>query len=271
MLLSDKVTVITGAASGLGRAMAFECAREGARIAILDRSVEASAAALEELREVSAAKHFFVEVDVASAESVDRAFDEVLEQARHIDALVNSAGVREITGPLEISAAEWEKVIAVNLSGTFYCARAAARAMAPEAGGSIVNISSVAGLVGFDKRPAYSASKAGVIGITRSLAKDLASRNVRVNAICPGLMRTQLTEGYFTDAQFVERLPITIPLGRPGRPDNIAKAALFLLSDLSEFITGIALPVDGGFMAAGTFDVSGEDSAFNSSANSTSS
>jgi NAD(P)-dependent dehydrogenase (short-subunit alcohol dehydrogenase family) len=256
-MLKNKVAVVTGAGSGLGRGIALRFKAEGASIVALDRDLEAARRVADELGG-SAEGHRAIGVDVSAADEVTGAFEEI----GRLDVLVNSAGIREIRPPLELAAEEWDRVIAVNLSGTFYCSQAAARRMSAEGSGSIVNISSVTGLTGFALRPAYSASKAGILGLTRSLSQDLAPLGVRINAICPGLISTPLTEAYLEDDDFIRRLSMTIPMARAGEPEDIAQAALYLASDMSKFVTGIALPVDGGFVAAGTFDPTGEGSAF---------
>lgn len=252
-LLEGRVAAITGGASGIGRRTAQLFAEAGATVAVLDRAIDAAAETVAELDLIAATGHLAVEVDVAQLDSVEAAFSGLREQLGGVDVLMNSAGIREIVGPLEISEEEWNRVLAVNLSGTFFCAREAARAMIEGDGGSIINISSAVGLAGFAKRPAYAATKAGVIGITRSLAKDLGPHGIRANVIAPGLLRTPLTEMYYDDEEWVAGLPEHIPLGRPGNPEDIAGTALFLASDLSRYVSGVTLPVDGGFIGAGTF------------------
>lgn len=268
--LDGRVVAITGAASGLGREMGRLLAGLGARVAVLDRAADAAAETVAELAELADGGHFAVTVDVSDGADVGRAFDQLVGEAGRIDGLVNSAGIREITPILEIGPEEWERVVAVNLSGTFFCAQAAARKMKDGGGGSIVNISSVAGLAAFENRPAYAATKAGVVGVTMALARDLAKFGIRANAIAPGLMQTPLTKAYFEDEGFVEQLHITVPAGRPGRPRDIANMVAFLLSDLSDYVSGAVLPVDGAFMATGAFDVRGGESAMNKAGTGTS-
>lgn len=263
--LRGKVIAITGGGSGLGREMALLFARQGARVAVLDRAADSARAVVDELNADQGQEHLALTVDVSSAQDVNETFDRLAREASGVYGLVNSAGIREIASVLELTPAEWERVLAVNLSGTFYCSQAAARQMLASGTGAIVNISSVAGLVAFDNRPAYTASKAGVVGLTKSFAKELAPRGVRVNAICPGLMRTPLTESYFEDEQFERNIGVTVPLGRPGLPHEIAEIALFLLSPASSLISGVALAADGAFMASGTFDISQGDSPFRKS------
>ena len=236
MLLDGRVALVTGAASGIGREIAAVFEREGATVAGLDRAGDG-----------------LLHADVRSPDEVERAIAAVVEQHGRLDVLVNCAGIREIGDVYSIAAAEWENVIAVNLSGTFYCCQAAARAMRDTGGGAIVNISSVGGLVGLSHRPAYTASKHGVVGLTKSLARDLAPDGIRVNAICPGLIRTALTEQYFEDEAFERNLATIVPQGRAGEASDVANAALYLASDLSSYVNGIALAVDGGWLAEKSF------------------
>lgn len=228
--------LVTGAASGIGLAIAERFAREGARVLGLDRSGDVA-----------------FHADVRSPADVERAVARLAADEGRLDVLVNSAGVREIGDVYTMSTDEWDNVIAVNLSGTFYCCQAAARRMRESGGGAIVNISSVGGLIGLARRPAYTAAKHGVIGLTKSLARDLGPDGIRVNAICPGMIRTPLTEQYFGEPAFEEGLRTVVPQGRVGVPDDVADAALYLASDQSAYVSGIALTVDGGWLAEKSF------------------
>lgn len=251
MILENKRTVITGAASGIGAGAALAFAREGARVAALDRDLDGARKVVAELAEVGAGPHLAHEVDVSSPESIDSAFDAVDAAFGRVDVLVNCAGVRGTGSPLDATLDEWRFVIDVNLTGTFYCAQKAARRMADAGtGGSIINIASTAGILAVNRRTAYCASKAGVIGLTKSLALDLGELGIRVNAICPGLTHTGLTAPYFEDAGWVEQIEADIPLRRSGQPEDLAAAITFLAGDLSAYITGIAMPVDGGMIAS---------------------
>ena len=236
--------LVTGAASGIGRAIAERFAAEGAHVSGFDR-------------EGDVAFHG----DVRSPADVEDAVARVVAAEGRIDVLVCSAGVREIGDVYTMPTDEWDNVIAVNLSGTFYCCQAAARHMRESGGGAIVNLSSVGGLIGLARRPAYTAAKHGVVGLTKSLARDLGPAGIRVNAICPGLIRTPLTEQYFGDDSFEQELAVTVPLQRYGTAGDVAQAALYLASDMAAYVTGVALPVDGGFLAEKSF-VSGAGSAF---------
>ena len=264
MMLNERVAAITGGASGIGRATALRFASEGARVAILDTNGDLAEELVAEIVEAGGAEPFHVPADVADGDSVDAAFAEIERRAGSTDVLVTSAGIRAISDPLELDRDRWEREIAVNLTGTFYCAQAAARQMvASGRGGSIVTISSTAGILAYENRPAYSASKFGVIGITKSLARDLGSRGIRVNCICPGLMRTPFTEAFFADEDLVRSLPRIVPIGTPGTPDVVADGALFLASDLSRYVSGVVLPIDGGQSTVASFNVAGKaDSPF---------
>ena len=239
-MLENRVVLVTGAASGIGLAIAERFAREGARVTGFDRAGDVA-----------------VLGDVRSPADVERAVEHVVASEGRIDVLVCSAGVREIGDVYTMTTDEWDNVIAVNLSGTFYCCQAAARRMRASGGGAIVNISSVGGLIGLTRRPAYTASKHGVIGLTKSLARDLAPAGIRVNAICPGMIRTPLTERYFADDSFDEGLRTVVPQGRAGIAADVADAALYLASDLSAYVNGVALTVDGGWLAEKSFIAGG--------------
>ena len=224
-MLENRVVLVTGAASGIGREIAERFAREGARVTGFDRAGEV---AVHGRRPLSGRRRA-------------RGRSGRGESEGRIDVLVNSAGVREIGDVYTMATEEWDNVIAVNLSGTFYCCQAAARRMRESGGGVIVNISSVGGLIGLARRPAYTAAKHGVVGLTKSLARDLGPAGIRVNAICPGLIRTPLTEQYFAESAFEEGLRTVVPQGRAGIAADVADAALYLASDQSAYVNGIAL------------------------------
>jgi NAD(P)-dependent dehydrogenase (short-subunit alcohol dehydrogenase family) len=257
MVLEDRVAFVTGAGSGIGREIAELFAREGARIAAFDRSRATADELLAALEQAGARSHLFVEGDVRDPAAVERVVQSVVDVTGRIDVLVNCAGVREIGDVYTMPSEEWENVIAINLSGTFYCCQAAARRMRDTGGGSIVNLSSVGGLIGLSHRPAYTASKHAIVGLTKSLARDLGPAGIRVNALCPGVIRTPMTEQYFADDSFEQELAVSVPLARYGAVADVAQAALFLASDQAAYLSGVALPVDGGFLAEKSF-VSGQ-------------
>jgi meso-butanediol dehydrogenase/(S,S)-butanediol dehydrogenase/diacetyl reductase len=261
--------VVVGCGGGLGIAIAQNLAAQGASIAALDFSLELADKAVATLRDAGPGKPFAVQVDVASAPSVARAFQEVDRRFERLDILVNCAGIREVKTIYDLTPEEFERVIAVNLNGTFFCAREAALRMRPTGGGSIVNIASVAGAIGITHRPAYVASKHGVVGLGKNLATDLAKDHIRVNTVGPGTIRTPMTEGYYADESFIAGLNEVVPMGAGGDPGDIADAVSFLCSRQAKFITGAYLPVDGGWLSSKSYSVGGASSVYNSAKNQT--
>lgn len=250
MLLKEKVAVVTGCAGGMGVAIGRTLSEHGAHVIAADINPEKVDAALKALKEGGAAKVDGVVVDVASSASVSAAFDALRGKPGRVDILVNNAGVREIKTVLDLSPEEWDRVIAINLNGPFYCARAAGLMMRDQGdGGCIINIASVAGLIAISHRPAYSAAKHGLVGLTKNLARDLAPHKIRVNAVAPGLVRTPLTDSYFQDEAFVRGLRHSVPFSERGKAQDIANAVLYLASPLADFVNGVTLPVDGGWLA----------------------
>lgn len=245
MLLKDKVAFVTGAARGIGREIALCFAREGADVAVCDREesdAEATASAIRALGRRSIA----LGADVSNAQQVQGAVNKIIDSLGTIDILVNNAGITRDTFLIRMSETDWDSVLAVNLKGAYNVTRAVIKPMMKRRSGKIVNISSVIGLIGNAGQANYAASKAGLIGLTKSVAKEMASRGVTVNAIAPGFIETKMTE--VLPEEVKKKMRDAIPLGRFGVPADVAKAALFLASGLSDYITGQVIVVDGGMV-----------------------
>ncbi len=247
MDLTEKVALITGAGSGLGRAIAVTFARAGATLVLLDINGETAAETLESAggRGESAA------VDVADGAAVAGAVAGAQDRLGAVDVVVNNAGIASAarTALHETATEDWQRVLAVNLTGPFLVTRAVLPSMVRRGAGVIVNIASAAGIVALPGRCHYAASKAGLIHLTRTLAVEYAGRGIRANALCPGYIDTPLVRAGLADPERAQRLRTMIPMRRLADPDEIADAALFLASDASRYMTGQALVVDGGWTA----------------------
>jgi len=243
MRLENKIAIVTGAASGLGQAIAEQFLAEGAKVVFSDIHPLEKACSLGE-------NGFFQLADVSKREEVDGLVEVALSHFGGLDIMVNNAGIG-LTGEITVMTDElWNKVLAVNLNGVFYGTRSAAASMV-ERGikGSIINMASILGSVGFASAGAYSASKGGVIQLTRTAALELAPKGVRVNAIAPGFIKTGMTQGIQDDETVNDAIVSATPLGHMGEPNDIAYAAIYLASDESAFVTGSVLSVDGGWTA----------------------
>jgi NAD(P)-dependent dehydrogenase (short-subunit alcohol dehydrogenase family) len=244
---SNRVALVTGGASGIGRAVATQLAGLGAKLAIADRNTDGAEAVVQELGTDCAVA---LAVDVANPDSVSAMTDAVIDRFGRLDILVHCAGVGIERGFLDTTPEEWQSLIDIDLSGTFYCAQAAARKMVPQSYGRIVTLSSTAGLRGGTGRAAYGAAKAGVVGLTKVMAVELASHGITANALAPGAIETELVAKMHSDeTRRVYRAGI--PLDRYGTPDETAFTAVFLASEQAGYVTGHVLGVDGGFLAAG--------------------
>ncbi|MEN6450143.1 MAG: 3-oxoacyl-[acyl-carrier-protein] reductase [Thermoguttaceae bacterium] len=241
--LKGQVAIVTGAARGLGRCIAETLAGAGAKIACVDVNTEVLADTVAAVR-AAGSEAEPIACDVTDSTRVGEVVDEVIKRWGKLDILVNNAGITRDNVIVRMKDDQWDSVIAVNLRGTFLFTRAAARPMMKARGGRIVNIASVSGLMGNPGQANYSASKAGVIGLTRTVARELASRNVTVNAVAPGFIATDMTAKL--GEEILAKVREEIPLGRMGQPQDIADAVLFLLSPAASFITGHILAVDGG-------------------------
>jgi NAD(P)-dependent dehydrogenase (short-subunit alcohol dehydrogenase family) len=250
--LKDKVALITGAASGIGRASALRFAQEGARVVVVDIQDAAGKAVAAAIVETGG-DACFVHADVSRGADAEAMIDAALAQFGRLDILFNNAGVGKHIPFDELTEAEWDHIIDINLRGVFLGCRYGVPALKRAGGGVILNTSSQSGLQGHPNNQAYCAAKAGVINFTRSLAKDLARHNIRVNAICPGGTDTPILRGYIPAGESPDYVARTVaprtPFGRLARPEEIAAAALFLVSDDASFVSGAVLPVDGAASA----------------------
>jgi meso-butanediol dehydrogenase/(S,S)-butanediol dehydrogenase/diacetyl reductase len=249
MRYRDQAVLVTGGGSGIGQQVCLAAAREGARVAIGDRDEEGAERTAAAIRATGAEAHAFA-LDVADPASVSAFVAAAETTFGRLDLLVNSAGIREIVSVLELSFEEWQRVIGINLSGTFLASQAFARRLvAAGKGGRIVNLASTLGLMAAPNRAAYTASKHGVVGLTKQMALEFGALGIRVNAVAPGLVRTPLTERYFQDPAMEKTIRDIHAVGRWAEPHEIAAAILFLGAAEHDFMTGAVLAVDGGWTA----------------------
>ncbi|HND52323.1 MAG TPA: 3-oxoacyl-[acyl-carrier-protein] reductase [Pirellulaceae bacterium] len=241
--LTDQVAIVTGASQGLGKAMAIELARNGARVACVARSADKLAETVAEITAAGGKAEAFA-CDVKSKESVEQVVDGVADNWGRLDILVNNAGVTRDTLMPRMTDDQWDEVIDTNLRGAFLFARAASRHMMRARYGRIINISSVSGLIGNAGQTNYSASKAGLIGMSRSLSRELAGRNVTVNAVAPGFIESDMTK--VLGPVIIEEAKKRIPAKRLGTPEDVAACVAFLASGAAGYVTGQVLTVDGG-------------------------
>ncbi len=241
--LAGKVALITGAAQGIGKAVALLLARNGADIVVSDINLEKAEETAREIEAIGV-KAMAVKVNVASLDDVEHMTGAILEKFGKIDILVNNAGITRDKLILRMTEEDWNAVLDVNLKGTFHCTKTVVRHMARQRSGKIVSIASVVGEMGNAGQVNYAASKAGVIGLTKTIAREFAQRGINVNAIAPGYIETPMTEGL--PEKVKEELMRLIPMERLGKPEDIAEAVLFLVSEESNYITGHVLKVNGG-------------------------
>jgi NAD(P)-dependent dehydrogenase (short-subunit alcohol dehydrogenase family) len=247
--LQDKVALITGAGTGIGRAIAIAFGKEGASVGLIGRRRNLLEAVAREIGNIG----LVIQADVAEKSDIDRAIKEIVNSFGGLNVIVNNAGVLHIGTSEQITDDQWDETFNVNVRGVWQVSKSALPYLRQQGGGSIINIASVLGVNGARNRGAYAASKGAVVLLTKCMALDHGSENIRVNAICPGFVETELTQQVFAqapDPETVRRERTAVhPIGRLGQPQDIAGLAVFLASDESAWVTGAVLPVDGGYLA----------------------
>ena len=246
MLLTGKTAIVTGGSRGIGRAVSLLLAREGANVAIVYAGNTAAAEETKQQAEALGAAAAVFQCDVADEQAVADMVKAVKTQFGSVDILVNNAGITRDGLLMRMKEADWQAVLDTNLTGVYHCTKAVSKLMMKQRQGAVINLSSVVGETGNAGQANYAAAKAGIIGFTKAVAKELASRNIRVNAVAPGYVETDMTAGLTDSAK--EDMLRSIPLGRPATADDVAQAVLFLASDQAKYITGQVLNVDGGMV-----------------------
>jgi 3-oxoacyl-[acyl-carrier protein] reductase len=245
--VTGKIALVTGAARGIGQAIAVKLAAEGADIALCDLQADWLVETAGKVQALGRKAQCYT-VDVSNAEQVQAVVGAVEKDFGRIDILVNNAGITKDTFLIRMTEADWDAVLNINLKGTFLFSKAVARPMMKQRSGAIVNVASIIGLIGNAGQCNYAASKAGVIALTKSVAKELASRNIRANAVAPGFIQTKMTEKLPEDIR--QKMLEAIPLARFGEPEDVANVVLFLASDAAAYVTGQVVTVCGGMVTA---------------------
>jgi 3-oxoacyl-[acyl-carrier protein] reductase len=244
-MFEGKIALVTGAARGIGQAIAFDLAAKGADIVVCDIKAEWLTETAEGVEKLGRKAYCF-ELDVTNGEAVQKGVNDIVAATGKIDILVNNAGITRDGLLMRMSEEDWDAVLTVNLKGTFVCTKAVSRIMMKQRSGSIINIASVVGLMGNAGQANYAASKGGVIAFTKSVAKELASRNIRANAVAPGFISSKMTDALSDEVR--QKMLDAIPLSSFGSPQDVANAVAFLASDQSSYITGQVISVNGGMV-----------------------
>ena len=247
-IFENKVAVITGASSGIGKATAVLFARKGAKVAVVDWKDGNETA---DIIKTAGGESIFIKCDVSNDADVQAMTKNVIEKFGGIDLAFNNAGIEGISAPThECTMENWDKTLNINLKGVWLCMKYQIPQMRKQGKGAIVNCSSVAGLIGIPYIPAYAASKHGLIGLTKAAALENSRKNIRINAVCPGVILTPMIDRYTGGSkESLDQLTAAEPVGRAGKPEEIAEAVAWLCSEAASFVTGVALPVDGGWVA----------------------
>jgi len=246
MLLKDKVALVTGASRGIGKAIALAFAKQGANVALCATSLDALQEVHSEIERLRAGSSIFMQVNVTNGDEVSQAVKKTLDSWGRVDILVNNAGTTRDNLLALMTEKEWDEVLSTNLKSVFLTTKACARPMVKQRSGVMINVASVIGITGNAGQANYAASKSGIIAVTKSAAKELAKRNIRVNAIAPGFIRTRMTEQL--PAEVKQKILDQIPLGRYGEAEEVAEVAVFLASEGARYITGQVIVVDGGLV-----------------------
>lgn len=241
-----KSAIVTGASRGIGREIALQLAKEGARVAVNYSGSKDKADEVVELITAAGGEAFAIQADISNVDSVKNMVDQTLEAFGSIDMLVNNAGITKDNLLMRMKEDEWDDVINTNLKGVFLCTKGVTRQMMRQRAGKIVNVASIVGVSGNPGQANYVAAKAGVIGFTKTAAKELAARHINVNAVAPGFITTDMTDALSEDVK--NQMLSAIPLGKLGTPENVARTVLFLLSEDAAYITGQTIHVDGGMV-----------------------
>ena len=247
--LSGKVAIVTGGSSGIGKATAIAFAREGAKVVVASRREKEGQETVKQVQSAGS-EGFFIKTDVSKETDVSAMVEKTIATYGHLDYAFNNAGIEQIPTPLvEQTEETFDQVMDINVKGVWLCMKHQIPQMLVSGGGAIVNMSSIAGIIGAPGLPIYVASKHAVLGLTKSVALEYAKEGIRINAVCPGMIETDLLDRVFANQEVKERLIAMHPIGRVGKPEEIAEAVVWLCSDKASFVTGQSLPLDGGYVA----------------------